>query len=58
MLKEQMSGTSYSSPDELISAICELIASLPKNHLGSVYENWMKRLNWVIEHRGSITASG
>jgi hypothetical protein len=26
MFKEQMSGTSYSSPDELISAIGELIA--------------------------------
>jgi hypothetical protein len=33
MLKERMSGTSYSSPDELISAINELIASLPKDQL-------------------------
>jgi hypothetical protein len=33
MLKEQMSGTSYNSPDELISAISELIASLPKDQL-------------------------
>jgi hypothetical protein len=31
ILKERMSGTSYSSPDELISAISELIASLPKD---------------------------
>jgi hypothetical protein len=51
MLKERMSGTSYSSPDELISAISELIASLPKDQLVSVYKNWMKRLKLVIEHR-------
>jgi hypothetical protein len=30
MLKEKVSGTSYSSPDRLISAITELIASLTK----------------------------
>jgi hypothetical protein len=52
MLKERMSGTSYNSPDELISAVSELIASLPKDQLVSVYKNWMKRFNWVIKHRG------
>jgi hypothetical protein len=46
-----MSGTSYSSPDEVISAISELIASLAKDQLASVYTNGMKRLNWVIKHR-------
>jgi transposase len=30
MLKERMSGTSYSSPDELISVISELIAAFRK----------------------------
>jgi hypothetical protein len=57
MLEERMSGISYSSPDELISAISELVASLPNNQLLSVYTNRMKRLNWVIENRGSTTAS-
>jgi hypothetical protein len=45
MLKERMSGTSCNSLDELISTIRELIASLPKDQLVSVYTNWMKRLN-------------
>jgi hypothetical protein len=36
MLKERISGTSYSSPDELNSATSELIASLPKDQLVSV----------------------
>jgi hypothetical protein len=57
MLKERISGTSYSSPDELISAISRLIASLPKDQLVNVYKNWMKHLNWVIKHRGSNTVS-
>jgi hypothetical protein len=57
MLEERMSGTPYGSPDELISAISELIASLPKDQLVSVYKNWMKRLNCVIKHRGSTTAN-
>jgi hypothetical protein len=50
MLKQRMSGTSYSWPDELISAISEMTASLRKDQLASVYQNWMKRLIWVIRH--------
>jgi hypothetical protein len=38
MLKERISGTSSSSPDELISVISELIASIPKDQLVSVYK--------------------
>jgi hypothetical protein len=52
MLKERLSGSSYSSPDELISAIGEVIASIPRDELVRVYENWIKRLRWVITHRG------
>jgi hypothetical protein len=52
MLKEGMSGTSYSLPDELISAMGELIAPLPKDRLVRVSKNWMKSFNWVIKHRG------
>jgi hypothetical protein len=52
MLKERMSGILYSSPDELISAISELLTSLPKDELVSVDKNWMKRLNWAIKHWG------
>jgi transposase len=52
MLKERMSGPSYGSPDELISAISELVASLSKDQLVNVYTNWMKHLNRVIKHRG------
>jgi hypothetical protein len=54
MLKDRMSGTSYSSPDEVICAITELIASLLKDQLMSAYENSMKCLNWVIKHRGVL----
>jgi transposase len=50
MLNGRMSGTSYTSPDELI-------ASVPKDQLVNVYKNWTKRLNWAIKHRGSTTAS-
>jgi hypothetical protein len=38
MLMERMSGTLYGSPDKLISAITELIVSLPKDQLASVYK--------------------
>jgi transposase len=51
MLKERMSAASYSSPDELISTISELIALLLKDQLASVEKNWAKCLNWVIKHR-------
>jgi hypothetical protein len=57
LFKERISGTSYSLSDELISAISELIASLPKDQRRSVHTNWTKRFDWVIKHRGSITAN-
>jgi hypothetical protein len=56
VIKERMSRTSYSSPDELISAIGELIASLQKDQLAGIDKTWMKRFNWVIKHRGSTSA--
>jgi hypothetical protein len=46
-----LSGSSYSSPDELISVIGEVIASIQKDELGRVYEKWIKRLRSVITHR-------
>jgi hypothetical protein len=52
-----MSGKSYSSPDELISAMSELVASLSKDKLVSVYKNWMKRLSWVMKHQGGALPS-
>jgi hypothetical protein len=54
MLKERTSGTSYNPPDEHISARSELIPSLPKAQLVSVYKNWMKRLNCVVKHWGVL----
>jgi hypothetical protein len=50
MLKEPMSRT-YSSPDELISTISELNASLPKDQLASVYKNWITCINRMIKHQ-------
>jgi hypothetical protein len=47
-----MSGTSYGSPDELIFAAGDPIASLQKDQLVNVYTNWMKHVDWVIKHRG------
>jgi hypothetical protein len=39
MLKKRMPGISHSSPDELISAISELMASVQKDQLVCVYKN-------------------
>jgi hypothetical protein len=48
MFEERMSRISYSLPDEMISAISELIESLPKDQFASVHKNWMKRLNSLL----------
>jgi hypothetical protein len=58
VLKERISGTSDSPPDERISATSELITSLHTNQLVSIYKNWMERLNWVIKHRGTLPQAG
>jgi hypothetical protein len=36
----------------LISAIGEVIASIPKDELVRVYAKWIKGFRWVITHRG------
>jgi hypothetical protein len=57
MVKEQMPGSSYSWPHELVCVISEVIVSHRKDQLVSADRYWIKRLKWVIKHQWSTTAS-
>jgi transposase len=51
-LKEKLAGSSFSGPDDLISAIHQKFGEFTKDTLLRVYKNWAMRLQWVIEHDG------
>jgi hypothetical protein len=44
-LKREMSGFTGSSPKDIVSEI-------PTETRVAVYNNWIARLEWIIEHRG------
>ena len=51
-LKEKLSGSCFSGTEDLISKIREIFENISKETLVSVYENWSRRLSWVIENHG------
>ena len=51
-LKHCLKGLSFDTENELISAIWVIMTKIPKTTLHSVYEQWIHRLESVIEHGG------
>jgi len=57
VLKEKLSGSSFSSSEDLISKIRGKFAQLDKEMLHRVYFNWIERLEWVVENSGEYYQS-
>ena len=57
VLKEKLSGSSFSRSEDLISKIRGKFAQLDKEMLHRVYFNWIERLEWVVENSGEYYQS-
>lgn len=51
-IKEKLKGCHFTSQDELKNAIGEILQEISEEEFSSVYEEWIQRLNLVIERGG------
>ena len=51
-LKNHPGSMKFDSPDEIVSWIEEQFAHIPPEELKRVFEDWEKRLEWVIANKG------
>lgn len=51
-LKNKLEGEEFEDPNELLSKIIEILNSISKETLMAVFEEWIKRCEWVIKHKG------
>jgi hypothetical protein len=52
MLKHQIKDRSFRATEEILSAIRDLWNEVTSDQLQSAFFNWMRRLEYVIEHEG------
>jgi histone-lysine N-methyltransferase SETMAR len=50
--KVALQNQSFVDTDELLEALTDLSDSVTFGDLQSVFQDWMKRLDWVIKHDG------
>lgn len=51
-IKEKLKGNHFTSQEELKNAIIQILNEITKEQLLSVYQEWIERLNNVIEREG------
>jgi [histone H3]-lysine36 N-dimethyltransferase SETMAR len=52
LIKKDMRGTRFSSPEDAVEAYIELIEALDKNQWSSCFEKWFQRMDKCIEAKG------
>lgn len=52
-LKEKLKGSHFTSQDELKQSIWQILENISENEISSVYDEWIFRLNAVIEKEGN-----
>ena len=51
-IKNQLEGEAFDEPDHLYLKIQEILCSIPKETLIAVFDEWIRRCEWVIKHKG------
>lgn len=51
-LEEKIKGHSYNDTDELFEAIIEILNSISRDEIKSVFDHWIDRCKWIISHKG------
>jgi hypothetical protein len=50
-LKQKFQSVAVTNRDSRISAIPEIFGDSPQDELIAAYQNWIKRLRWVIKNK-------
>jgi hypothetical protein len=53
-LKEKLIDYNCETREQRKEAIIEIFNDIPQDALVSVFMSWMKRLRWVIKHKGEF----
>ena len=53
-LKDRLQGSQFETSHQLLEAITDIISSIPKETLNSVFEEWMDRLQFVVDNGGEF----
>jgi len=51
-IKNLLAGTSYKTPEDLSFAIQQILEGIPEHMLITVFEEWQRRLEYVINNNG------
>ena len=51
-LDEKLKGHSFNEPDELFEAIIEILNSISTEKRKEVFDHWIDRCKWIINHNG------
>jgi hypothetical protein len=51
-VKYCLQGMAFSSPEELLAAIGEIVAAISIESVHGPFEHWMKRLEWASQNNG------
>jgi hypothetical protein len=47
-----MGGFTANSPEDVLSEIRRIVAEVPEETLAALYNEWIPRLEWIIERKG------
>jgi hypothetical protein len=51
-VKSALNGSKFEGPDELLQGIHDFLNQVQGSELMMVFQHWIERVHWVIEHDG------
>jgi histone-lysine N-methyltransferase SETMAR len=51
-IKTALAGAEFDEPEQLLSAITELLNTISVEELRAVFDEWVERVRWVTENEG------
>jgi hypothetical protein len=55
-VKHRLKGIAFTSGEESLAGMCEVLAQIPLVTLACVFEHWMERLEWISQDNGNYNA--
>jgi transposase len=54
-LKGSLAGQTFDDPEELFDAIIDFLEAVPRQTLIDVFQAWINRIEWVLQHKGDYS---
>ena len=50
--KNKLKRNHFKDPDQIKEAIIEILNKISKEQRKAIFEEWLYRCNWIVEHHG------